>query len=564
MSIHGDIIQRVQCPDCASKGGDSSHDNLNVYSDGYAKCFSCNFFEYDREISANGTPVPKKDPIAFVDVSFTALKKRGITEETCKRYGYGISTFYDKTVQVAAYRDDSNNLIGQKLRFANKSFVWTGMSTRRFFGQHLFNDGKFLAITEGELDCLSLAQVLGKAGQVVSLPSGAGLNKVKGVIEENIQYLRRFEEIILFMDDDEEGHAAVEAFAEVLPNVCRQARYVEGHKDCNSMLVAGLEADIKQAFWNAVSIDADDDIKNGNQYTLEDFRTSSPIGYSLPYPGLQEALGGLRKGELTLFTAGSGIGKSTITKEIGFHLIKEHNLKIGNIYMEEQDIQSFQSYVALYLNLKLAELRRNTFLASDEQFYEAQKFIDDRLEFARQSVAWAFDKLMTKIEFMAVAKKCDFVILDHISMAIAGIQTDDERKAIDLLMSHLYQVIDRTGVGIIAVVHLRKPDGDKDWINGLIPTSNSLRGSAGLAQMSFNIIAASRNADDDDERLNTYLHLLKCREWGENVGRCTDKLSFNTATGRLDPTEKFPEKPDPKKKKTSPAAAFAPASREDF
>ena len=35
----------------------------------------------------------------------------------------------------------------------------------------------------------------------------------------------------------------------------------------------------------------------------------------IPYPGLNGKLGGMRLGELVLFTAGSGIGKSTIVNE---------------------------------------------------------------------------------------------------------------------------------------------------------------------------------------------------------------------------------------------------------
>lgn len=566
MSVHGNIMQRTQCPDCASRGGDTSHDNLNVYEDGYAKCFSCNFFEYDRKVQTNGVPLKKKEPKPFVeDVVYTDLKKRGIKEDTCRRYGYGIGKIYEQTVQVAAYRDDHGNLLGQKLKFANKQYMWTGSSTRRFFGQHLFSSGKMLAISEGEIDCLSLAQVLGKAGQVVSLPSGAGYNKTKGVIEDNLQYLQRFDEIILFMDDDEEGHASIQAFADVIPSQCKVAQYPAGYKDCNDMLVAGMEAEIKQAFWNAVPLNSDDDIKSGDDYTFEEFCKAAPVGYSLPHPGLQEALGGLRKQELTLLSAGSGIGKSSLAREWAFHLMRKHKLKMGNIFMEETDTKSFQAYIAMAANIKLAEMRKEdpSIHVSEEVFNEIKAEFKGQWEFAQQSSAWDFDTLLKKIEYMAVTKKCDFIILDHISMAVASIQTADERKAIDLLMSHLYQIVNRTGVGIIAIVHLRKSDGEKDWNTGLIPGANALRGSAGLAQMSFNIVTASRNATDENERLNTYLHLQKCREWGENAGFCTDKLHFNTVTGRLDPVEKFPECPGTGKA-TKPQSTFDPITNEDF
>jgi energy-coupling factor transporter ATP-binding protein EcfA2 len=48
----------------------------------------------------------------------------------------------------------------------------------------------------------------------------------------------------------------------------------------------------------------------GTEFTLEKLKQAASVGYDLPYPRLQDMTLGLRKGELTLLTAGSGIGKS--------------------------------------------------------------------------------------------------------------------------------------------------------------------------------------------------------------------------------------------------------------
>jgi twinkle protein len=40
---------------------------------------------------------------------------------------------------------------------------------------------------------------------------------------------------------------------------------------------------------------------------------------------------GLRKGEITLLTAGSGIGKSTFARELAYDLHQIDGLSIGNV-----------------------------------------------------------------------------------------------------------------------------------------------------------------------------------------------------------------------------------------
>ena len=35
------LLRKEQCPTCASRGKDTSKDNLAVYSDGQTHCFSC-------------------------------------------------------------------------------------------------------------------------------------------------------------------------------------------------------------------------------------------------------------------------------------------------------------------------------------------------------------------------------------------------------------------------------------------------------------------------------------------------------------------------------------------
>ena len=104
------------------------------------------------------------------------LKKRGITQKTCEIWGYGVSEYKGQKVQVANYRNRAGDLKAQKIRFANKDFSVVGsMKDVGLYGEHIWRDGrdgKFITITEGEIDALSLSQAMDNKWPVVSLPSG--------------------------------------------------------------------------------------------------------------------------------------------------------------------------------------------------------------------------------------------------------------------------------------------------------------------------------------------------------------------------------------------------------
>lgn len=80
---------------------------------------------------------------------------------------------------------------------------------------------------------------------------------------------------------------------------------------------------------------------------VDDIKKPPPAGYEIPYPGLNDKLGGVRLGELVLFTAGSGIGKSTIVNEIAYHLMMAHGLTLGVMALEENPARNARRYLGI-------------------------------------------------------------------------------------------------------------------------------------------------------------------------------------------------------------------------
>jgi twinkle protein len=110
---------------------------------------------------------------------------------------------------------------------------------------------------------------------------------------------------------------------------------------------------------------------------------------------------------------------------------------------------------------------------------------------------------------------------------------EGERKDIDRLMTKLRQLAEKTGVGIIAIVHLRQPEGKPHEEGGRV-TLSQLRGSGSLKQLSDNVVAIERNQQGSDPN-QSVIRVLKCREFGETG--VTDVITYNPITGRLLPGE---------------------------
>jgi len=132
--------------------------------------------------------------------------------------------------------------------------------------------------------------------------------------------------------------------------------------------------------------------------------------------------------------------------------------------------------------------------------------------------------------FMHKALGVEWVVLDHISILVSGLATGDERKLIDMAMTKLRTLVQETGIGLILVSHLRRPEGDKGHEDGAKVRLGQLRGSHAIAQLSD--ICISLGVDPDNPNSNArQVHLLKNRFTGQTG--FAGNITYNPETGRL-------------------------------
>jgi len=113
------------CPQCQRNGGDWNGDNLARYSDGHGYCHVCGYYETAQ--GGSGRMDRQKNPVPFDPVpvdAFMALKARGITQETCEHFGYGIGKAGGKYCHIAPLYDHEGVLVAQHLRFEGKARMY--------------------------------------------------------------------------------------------------------------------------------------------------------------------------------------------------------------------------------------------------------------------------------------------------------------------------------------------------------------------------------------------------------------------------------------------------------
>jgi len=513
------FVRHMPCSVCGSSDGNS------LYSDNHTFCFVCNTHVNDaKNIETKTQTVPSFN---FIQGTHQSLSSRKITLDTCKKWNYTIGTYNNEAVQVANYYNKNKQICFQKVRFKNKDFRTVGnIDEATLFGQNLWQpNGKMICITEGEIDALSLSQILNLKYPVVSIPNGTA-GSVKA-IKKNLEYLESFEQVVIFFDQDDQGVQASKECAELFTvGKCKIASL--SLKDVNEMLVAGRTEEVVKAMWQAKPYRPDGIIAGTDLWDLVK-KPNEKASAFYPFDSLNKKLFGLRKREIVTICGGSGIGKTLVTKQVALHLINT-NHKVGIISLEESLKRTCEGIIGLHLQKPIHINRDNLSDAELEKGYRetignGNVFLYDHWGSIEE------DTILSKIKFFATGLDCEFLIIDHISIIVSGLETYDERKTIDMLMTKIRKLAEQLNIGIILVSHLKRPEGNKDHTDGLKTSLGHLRGSASISQLSDIVLGVERSTSEETQKNLAFIRILKNRFAGITGKGCT--LKYDSLTGVL-------------------------------
>ena len=531
---NGFVKFHLPCPLC------SSSDAVSVNADNSAYCFSCQEYikEYDMELQPTTNSNNEYEVKDYMNESnYAEIIDRNISEQTCKKFGVTVKMDNMGTItnHYYPYHDTQGAKIATKTRYTKlKEFSIQGNTKNSgLFGQHLFSKNKYVIITEGELDALSAYQMMLKGTYhtpVVSIKNGIA-SAVKD-IKVSLEWLENnFDNVIVNFDNDEHGLDGAMKVAELFsPGKCKIMHLPEGFKDASDCLTKNKIQIYNKTFWDA-KVFAPDGIINANTLLDDVLKPITKSFVQYPFEGLNKITYGLRPSELVTFTAGSGLGKTQVMREVVHHIIKSTEDNIGLLMLEETPVITSKGLMSVEANQRLhlpdvhvSKEEMTTYF--DSTVGTGRVFMFDH--FGSNSI----DNIVSRVRFLAKGLDCKYIVIDHISIIVSDQQHGDERRALDEIMTRLRTLVQETGVSMIVVSHLRRPEG-KGHEEGAATSLSQLRGSASIGQLSDMVIGLERDAQNEDPEIRntTRIRVLKNRFSGI-TGPCCD-LRYDTDTGRL-------------------------------
>jgi twinkle protein len=548
----GNIIKHNQpCLDVERCG---SSDAMQIYEDGGAKCYSCGRSFAKAVVSAGrlyATPSlsrPAQAPTKFTrdyikDLPHRGFPERDITREVCEFYGVRCVMQGDNiTHHVYPYGKEAS----YKIRICDpKSFYWVSTKSRMLFGQDKFEKGgRRVVLVEGETDALAMQQAnldhSGKMFPVVGLTSSADL---EAVIEQR-EWLRSFTEVVVFMDNDEAGQKALKQILRIIGyDKCRVMDIAENdindqllQKDGAKSLIAAMFNAQERSPAGVVGRDA------VRKAIIERANTPSHP-YAACLGDLNKKIKGKRGGEIVLFISGTGCGKSTMFREEILNVLATSCDKVGVVSLEEAVGETGQKLAAMNMNKNPADdtIPLADLLVSFDKIFTQDVNGEERIMLLDHQGAITDNTIMDQLEYMCL-KGCKYIFIDHITIMVSeGVDGLTGNEAQDKVMNDLLRIVKRyPDVWIGLISHLRKASNQgRSFESGRMPSIDDIRGSGSIKQISFDIVAFSRDTTSEDPVVrNTVDYMvLKCR-WNGDTGPAGSS-NFNSSTGRMSPSSGF-------------------------
>lgn len=528
------LTHKGSCDSCGSSDANAHYD------DGHTYCFSC-----ETLVPGGGESAPTPTVALTTGTELTRLTtlwsarrggsipERGLTGGSVKAYGV---TFDGDNQAYPYFAEGQTEPVAFKVRGPGKTFRVVGsIKDAGLFGQGKFGtgDNQKVIVTEGELDALAAYQMFDGRHPVVSLKGGAaGAGRD---FKASYMFLDQFAEIILCFDADQPGQEAVAKAADVFAGKIKVMKLDPTvGKDACDYLKAGESKAFQQCFYKASLWMPEGVLSSADLWERLSADRPAAMG-DYPWQPLNEITYGFRPTELVTITAGSGLGKSSILRELVVHIKQTTDNRIGCLFMEESVERTAEGFMGIDLSTPV-HLPTSKVKRGDPEYKESfdRMFGDGQLMLMDASfdTGATVDQVVARVRFMAKALDCKVIILDHISILVSGGQHNDERKALDEVMTKLRTLTQDTGIVLFAVSHLKRPEG-KGHEDGAATSISQLRGSASIAQLSDFVIGLERNGQAEDEtvRNTTNIRVLKNRFSG--ITGPAGHLLYNGETGRL-------------------------------
>lgn len=471
------------------------------------------------------------------NLKYGPLLDRAITLDTMKKYGVRLKVRDGVPIEhYYPYMDTNGNRVAWKTRdVATKNFPTIGdIKKGSLFGMHLFpRGGKYVTITEGELDAMACYQMQGSKYTVVSIKNGA--KSAYKNCKADFEWLDSFDNIIICFDADKEGKAAAAKVASLWPRKAKVVALDAKLKDAGGYLEASKWDEFNHLWWRAERYVPDDIITGDKAWEMVNKKTAE-AAWQYPWDGMNYMTYGIRKAELVIVTAGSGMGKTTALREICHNVVVQSKDNVGLIFLEEQGADTIKGMMSVQASIPFHLPDAEYTVGQYKDAFDAVWRSDRVFTLDASKMGPDIDYITDRIRYMAIGLGVNFFVLDHISYLVSNNVDSDERKLLDLITHRLSALCVELDINIHAVVHTKRKSGQALEEGGEVSLSD-LRGSGGLGQLAHIVFGLERDGQNADKKIRntTLMRVVKNRFCGRTGPAC--KVLYDEHLGRLQEIE---------------------------
>lgn len=543
------FVKHTNCEKCGSSDGKA------IYNDGSHYCWVCTdkslSEDYkdrldskqrkskvrtkvkeveDMEVKPSTKPaLTKEENQEFKEETSAAGKGfRGIRDEFNKQFGvrYAYSEETGEIIEQAYPCTQAGELVGYKIREVPKNFYSKGRTGADcdLFMQFKFNrGGRYVIITEGEVDALSAYQMLADYNKergseyeiaVVSPTTGANSHKQ---IAGQYKFFDMFEQIIVSYDNDNAGKAAIENIVKVLPKGKVKIMSMR-YKDANEYLEKGEEKAFISDFYNAKTYVPVGVLPSSNLY--DRILNQSAVA-KIPFPPFMGELnelfiGGMPLGHIINIAADTGIGKTTLVNEMIYYWVFNSPHMIGIVSMELDAGQYGEALLSRHIEKKLALIptqeEKLAFLRSDRVKAQANELMLDSSGNSRfyllDNRDGSVEDIQDTIEELVVGCGAKVIVLDPLQDILDGLGNEEQAS----FMKWTKGFMKSHSVTFVFINHMRKTPAGQ---NGADSEQNIMGSSTIIKSASANILLKrDKMAEDELTRNSTEISVTKNRVCG--------------------------------------------------
>lgn len=502
----------------------------------------------------------------FDNLKTKSLVTRAIHGSIAKLYNVRVGHDADGKVNRHYYPQyDEGKLVAAKVRNLPKDFrggLGKLFGKRDMWGMHtlkqVLDSGqtmKRLMITGGECDAMAAQEMLCKynstgkyEGRLYHVWSP---NKGEACLQEiidNKSDILRFQEVVLAFDNDEAGNALTKKVARILGSKALVLHLPAGMKDVNQCKMEGYSKAFNDAWWSAEPLKVSAVLKPLSAFRDKAVKTPN-MGLSYPFPTMDKVTFGIREHFLSVWGAGSGVGKTKTTKQVLYHLTQELGESVVAIYLEEQPDKTLRSLAGMYSGKDYTAPPIND---ETDPLYEIQ------FDYEEEEATAAIDRMVEEGQVMLAdleGKKEVEAVMEVLEEAIAlgykhfiidnltafEHKTKDgnsstSAQAIDETMRALGTLKDEHPINIMLLSHLNRPEkGRTPHEEGGEVSMTDFRGSGSIVFWANAVWGIERNtkADSLHEKCITNYRNLKNRDVGFMTGTVVS-TKMDIKTGHLE------------------------------